>query len=114
MPLHSSSSVETVQHPERTTRQTSSASARRSTIRPSSRRRTSKPTYSHPADSGVTFTTLPSASGRSFMLTIRSGTFSSSSLEVTALRLLCFGVPFARGDYGVHLGDLRDRDVPER
>src|SRR5215217_462796 len=114
MPLHSSSSVEMVQYPERTTRQTSSASARLSTIRPSSRRRTSKPTYSHPADSGVTFTTLPSASGSFLLLTIRSGTFSSSSLEVTALRLPSFGVLLARRFYGVHLRDLRHGNVPER
>src|SRR5215208_1681843 len=114
MSLHSSSSVEMVQYPERTTRQTSSASARRSMVRPSSSRRTSKPTYSHPADSGVTFTTLPSASGRSLMLTSRSATLYYPSLKVTTLGLLSFGVLLARGDHRLHLGDLRDRDVPER
>src|SRR3712207_5828730 len=114
MPLHSPSDVEMVQYPERTTRQTSSPSARRSTARPSSSRRTSKPTYSHPADSGVTFTALPSASGPFLMLTSRSATLSSSSPEVTALRLFSLGVLLAGCDYGIHLRDLRYGHIPER
>jgi hypothetical protein len=45
------------------------------TGRPSASRSTSKPTYSQPADSGVTFTTLPFVSGSFLLLRIRSATF---------------------------------------
>src|SRR3712207_4599657 len=113
MPLHSSCSVETVQYPDRSTRQTSTPLARRSTILPSASRRTSKPTYSHPADRGVIPTTLPSTSGFLLLLKSRSLTLPASFLEVTALRPPGFCVLLAGGDDGVYLRDLRHGHVPE-
>src|SRR5215212_10789329 len=113
MPLHSWSPVETVQNPERSTRQTSSPSARRSTVRPSASRSTSKPTYSQPADSGLTFMTLPSRSGSCLLATSNSLTLSSSFLEVATLRLASPGVLLAGVDDRAHLGDLRHGHVPE-
>src|SRR5215211_3554535 len=113
MPLHSWSPVETVQYPERSTRQTSSPSARRSTVRPSASRSTSNPTYSQPADSGLTFMTLPSSSGCCLLGTSNSLTLLNSFLEVATLRPAASGVLFAGVDDGVYLGDLRHGHVPE-
>src|SRR5215211_2424183 len=113
MPLHSWSPGETVQYPERSTRQTSSPSARRSTVRPSASRSTSNPTYSQPADSGLTFSTLPSSSGCCLLATSNSLTLSISFLEVATLRPAASGVLRAGVHDGVHLGDLRHGHVPE-
>src|SRR5215211_5166522 len=82
---HSFSPEETLHRPERTTRQTSSFPVFRSSVCPAGSRTTSNPTQSHPADSGVTFTTVPSASGLLLLLTIRSGKLDLLSLQVTAL-----------------------------
>src|SRR5215211_929445 len=104
MPLHSWFPVETVQYPERSTRQTSPPSASRST---------SNPTYSQPADSGLTFMTLPSSSGCCLLATSNSLTLLPSFLEVATLRSSASGVFLAGVDYGVHLGDLRNGHIPE-
>src|SRR5215211_8582422 len=104
MPLHSWFPVETVQYPERSTRQTSPPSASRST---------SNPTYSQPADSGLTFMTLPSSSGCCLLATSNSLTLLHSFLEVATLRSSASGVFLAGVDYGVHLGDLRNGHIPE-
>src|SRR4028119_829483 len=111
---HSPRVEETEQAPETGTRQTSSPPVRRSTVSPAASLSTSKPTYSHPADPGVTFTTLRSASGTCLLLTMRSDTLSIPSPQVTALRLPVTRVLLVRRAHGLHPRDLRDRHVPER
>src|SRR5687768_13282462 len=99
---HLPEAEETEQAPETGTRQTSSPPVRRSTVSPAASLSTSKPTYSHPADRGVTFTTLPSASGTCLLLTMRSDTLSLPSAQVTALGLPVARVLLVRGPHGLH------------
>jgi hypothetical protein len=73
---HLSEPEETEQAPESGTRQISSPPVRRLALCPAASLSTSKPTYSHPTDPGVILTTLPSPSGTSLLLTIKSGTLS--------------------------------------
>src|ERR687893_592450 len=111
--VHSPRAEETEQAPEIGTRQTSSSPVTRPTLFPASSLSTSKPTYSHPADRGVTLTTLPSLSGTCLLLTLRSDTLSLLSPQVTALGPPVPGVLLVRGPHGLHPRDLRHRHVPE-
>src|SRR5829696_3037543 len=113
MSSHSSSPADTAHVPESGTRHTSSPPVCRLTLRPASSLSTSNPTYSQPADPGVTVITEPSRSGWTLLVASRSGTPWNSSLEVSAFFLFVLRVLLAGRGHGLHLGDLGDGHVPE-
>src|SRR5215210_5163350 len=114
MSFHSSSPAETVHVPESGTRHASSLPVCRLTLRPASSPSTSNPTYSQPADLGVTLIRVPSWSGWTSLVTSRSGMPKSSFLEVSAFCFLVLRVLLAGRGHGLHLGHFGDGDVPER